>query len=133
MLVDRSDDSQIAEGWIKDKPCHVTIDIGASVTFARPHITSGLPEDVESAVHSPYGVRGGPLCLQGCAGIADAKRELGVRREDHRRIHPGTGRPASLRQGRGFEVPRATTRLGINVIMTSQRWNKILAPDACQR
>jgi hypothetical protein len=32
------------QGWIGDKPCLVTINIRASVTIARPSITSGFPE-----------------------------------------------------------------------------------------
>jgi len=33
----------MAEGWIQGKPCRVTIDTGASVTFARPDMV-GQPE-----------------------------------------------------------------------------------------
>ncbi|XP_033608870.1 uncharacterized protein LOC117282612 [Cryptotermes secundus] len=33
-----------AIGRIGDKPCFVTVDTGASVTFARPDIAAGLPE-----------------------------------------------------------------------------------------
>jgi hypothetical protein len=37
-----SNDSLITKGWICDKPCNVTIDIRASVTIARPDITTHL-------------------------------------------------------------------------------------------
>jgi hypothetical protein len=45
----RSDDSLIAEGWLRDRQCHTTInsrasvsiDTGASLAVARPDITAG--------------------------------------------------------------------------------------------
>jgi hypothetical protein len=36
--------SLIADGWIQEKPCRVTIDTGASATVARPDVVAGLPE-----------------------------------------------------------------------------------------
>jgi hypothetical protein len=43
VLARRTNGSLIAEGWIQDKPCRVTIDIGASVTIVRPDV-AGQPE-----------------------------------------------------------------------------------------
>jgi hypothetical protein len=40
----KDDDSIITEGWIGDKLCIMTIDAGASVMIARPHITTGFSE-----------------------------------------------------------------------------------------
>jgi hypothetical protein len=37
-------DSLIADAWIKERPCRLTIDTEASVTIARPDIVAGLPE-----------------------------------------------------------------------------------------
>jgi hypothetical protein len=37
-------DSLIAESWIQEKPCHVTIDTEASLTIARPDIVAGQPK-----------------------------------------------------------------------------------------
>lgn len=48
---ERTDDSMIAEGWIQDKPCLVTIDISMSVTIGRPAIIAGLPEGKLSWPH----------------------------------------------------------------------------------
>jgi hypothetical protein len=39
-----TEDSLIADGWIQERPCRVTIDTGASVTIARPDIVAALPE-----------------------------------------------------------------------------------------
>jgi hypothetical protein len=44
-------DSLVAEGWIQGKPFRVTIDIGASVTIARPDIVAGQPERKPSRVY----------------------------------------------------------------------------------
>lgn len=44
MLAERGDNSLNTEGWIGGIPCLVTIDTRASVTTARPDITSGLTE-----------------------------------------------------------------------------------------
>jgi hypothetical protein len=37
-------DRLVADCWIQEKSCRVTIDTGACVTVARPHIVIGLPE-----------------------------------------------------------------------------------------
>lgn len=34
----------IADGWIHEKPCRMTIDSGASVTSDRSDIVAGIPE-----------------------------------------------------------------------------------------
>jgi hypothetical protein len=39
-----TENSLIADGWIQERPCRVTIDTGASVTITRPDIFAGLPE-----------------------------------------------------------------------------------------
>jgi hypothetical protein len=44
VLTKGTEDSLIAEGWIQEKPCQVTIDTMASVTVARPDIVAGQPE-----------------------------------------------------------------------------------------
>jgi hypothetical protein len=44
VLAKWTEDSLIADGWIQERPCRVTIDTGASVTIARPDIVAGLPE-----------------------------------------------------------------------------------------
>jgi hypothetical protein len=38
-------DRRVADGWIQEKPCCVTIDTGEFVTVARPDIVVGLPEE----------------------------------------------------------------------------------------
>jgi hypothetical protein len=48
VLAMRKNSGLIAMGWMGHKPCHVTIDIGVSVTIARPHIFAGLPEKKSS-------------------------------------------------------------------------------------
>jgi hypothetical protein len=37
-----SNDSLITKGWIRDKPCNVTVDTRASVSIATPDITACL-------------------------------------------------------------------------------------------
>jgi hypothetical protein len=44
VLAKGPEDRLIADGWIQEKPCFVTIDAGAFVTVARPDIVVGLPE-----------------------------------------------------------------------------------------
>jgi len=44
VLAEWAKGSLIADGWIQEKPCQVTIDTGASATVARPDIVAGLPE-----------------------------------------------------------------------------------------
>jgi hypothetical protein len=44
VLAKWAEDSLIADGWLQERPCRVTIDTGASVTIARPDIVVGLPE-----------------------------------------------------------------------------------------
>jgi hypothetical protein len=44
MLDEWAKGSLIADGWVQEKPCRVTIDTGASATVARPDIVAGLPE-----------------------------------------------------------------------------------------
>jgi hypothetical protein len=38
------DDSLIVEGWIREKPCRVTINTRATVTIVRPDIVAVQPE-----------------------------------------------------------------------------------------
>jgi hypothetical protein len=40
----RRDDSLFTNGWIGDKPCHMTTDTGVSVKITRPDIAIGLPK-----------------------------------------------------------------------------------------
>jgi hypothetical protein len=44
VLAKGPEDRLIADGWIQEKPCFVTMDAGAFVTVARPDIVVGLPE-----------------------------------------------------------------------------------------
>jgi hypothetical protein len=44
VLAKWTQDSLIADGWIQERPCRVTIDTRASVSIARPNIVAGLPE-----------------------------------------------------------------------------------------
>jgi hypothetical protein len=44
VLTKWTEDSLLADGWIQERPCRVTIDTGASVSIARPDIVAGLPE-----------------------------------------------------------------------------------------
>lgn len=44
VLAKGTEESQIAEGRIHEKPCRVTIDTGASVTIAIPDIVAGQPK-----------------------------------------------------------------------------------------
>jgi hypothetical protein len=44
VLAEWAKGSLIADGWVKEKPCRVTIDTGASATVVRPDIVAGLPE-----------------------------------------------------------------------------------------
>jgi predicted aspartyl protease len=44
VLAERAKGSLIADGWVQEKPCRVTIDTGASATVARPDVVAGLPE-----------------------------------------------------------------------------------------
>jgi hypothetical protein len=39
-----TEDRLVADGWMQEKPCCVTIDAGAFVTNARLDIVVGLPE-----------------------------------------------------------------------------------------
>jgi hypothetical protein len=40
----RNGNRLVAQGWVADKPCSITIDTGAAVTVIRPDIAAGLPE-----------------------------------------------------------------------------------------
>jgi hypothetical protein len=44
MLDEWAKGSLIADGWVLERPCQVTIDTGASATVARPDVVAGLPE-----------------------------------------------------------------------------------------
>jgi predicted aspartyl protease len=44
VLAEWAKGSLIADGWIQERPCRVTVDTGASATVARPDIVAGLPE-----------------------------------------------------------------------------------------
>jgi hypothetical protein len=44
LLAEWDKGSLIADGWVQEKPCWVTIDTGTSATVARPDIIVGLPE-----------------------------------------------------------------------------------------
>jgi hypothetical protein len=44
VLAERGGDTLIAEGWVRDKLCLVTIDTRVSVTIARLDIIAGQPE-----------------------------------------------------------------------------------------
>jgi hypothetical protein len=44
VLAEWAKGSLIADGWVQEKPCRVSIDTGASATVARPDIVAGLTE-----------------------------------------------------------------------------------------
>jgi hypothetical protein len=39
-----TEDRLVADGWMQERPCHVTIDAGTFMSVARPDIVLGLPE-----------------------------------------------------------------------------------------
>jgi hypothetical protein len=44
VITENADPSLVAQGWVCDKPCLVTVDTRANVTVARPDIAAGWPE-----------------------------------------------------------------------------------------
>jgi hypothetical protein len=68
VLAMRKKDGLIAKGWIGHKPCHVTIDIRASMTIAKPHIFAGLPKKKTSRQRYAHVIQGDPPCLEGGTG-----------------------------------------------------------------
>jgi hypothetical protein len=44
VITERADPSLAIQGWVGDKPCLVTVDIGVYVTAARPNIAAQWPE-----------------------------------------------------------------------------------------
>jgi hypothetical protein len=44
VLAEWAEGSLLADGWVQEKPCRVTIDTEASATVARPDVVAGLPE-----------------------------------------------------------------------------------------
>jgi hypothetical protein len=44
IITERTRNRLVAQGWVADKPCSVTIYSGAAVTVVRPDIAAGLPE-----------------------------------------------------------------------------------------
>jgi hypothetical protein len=54
VLDEWAEGSLIADGWVQENPCRVTIDTGASATVARPDVVAGLPE---RELSQPYVLR----------------------------------------------------------------------------
>jgi hypothetical protein len=44
VVTERTGNRLVAQGWVTDKPCSVTIDTRAVVTVVKPDIAAGLPE-----------------------------------------------------------------------------------------
>jgi hypothetical protein len=124
----RTEDRLVADVWMQEKPCRVTIDAGAFVTVARPDIVVGMPErrpgrqcvlQVGSRRTIPV-VKEAQVCSERTiprrergAERADSEAArseyLGVRRRYNGRPHPGAGYPAALPRDSGRGTPCATT------------------------
>jgi hypothetical protein len=113
----RAEERLVTDGWMQERPCHVTIDAGAFVTVARPDIVVGLPER-----------RLGRQCIlqvglgqtiivmkEALVELTLGQRALKIwvfRRRYNGRVHPGAGYPAGVPHDSGSGMPWAMTGPG---------------------
>jgi hypothetical protein len=112
----RTEERLVTDGWMQERPCHVTIDAGAFVTVVRPEIVVGLPERRPGRqCILQVGLGQTIIVKEALVELTLGQRALKIwvfRRRYNGRVHPGAGYPAGVPRDSGRGTPRAMTGPG---------------------
>jgi hypothetical protein len=100
-IMEGASPSLLIQGWVGDKPCLMTVDIGVYVTVARPNTAVGWPEKTaKPTVHVADSIWRNPIHLEGCFPDNDPEaaptESSGICPKIHKQVHLEAGQAAHI-------------------------------------